>query len=267
MQDNEKLDVAVVDYENQVQVKEERTGGMVEVDNMETIIRQAEIAERAINALNKTMMLALKITSVHDWVLIGGKPYLQESGSTKVATLFGISQDIVSVTTQTDLEGYKTFYVIVKLTDKTRSITAEGSRSMRDDFFSKGKDGMKLPSEIDEGDVRRSAITNAVNTAIKRMVPGLRGITAQTLEEAGFDLSKISGYTFKAGSKGGTPKGKEVEELKCTECGKSVSQTVASYSQSKFNGVILCVDCQKKKSTKSEPPKNVNMYPDEFGNF
>ena len=49
----------------------------------DNIMYLAEKADKMITAMNKIMSAALKITSEHDWTLIGGKPYLQESGATK----------------------------------------------------------------------------------------------------------------------------------------------------------------------------------------
>ena len=57
----------------------------------DNILYLAEQADKYIAAMNRIMDAALKITCELDWVLIGGKPYLQESGATKVARLFGIS--------------------------------------------------------------------------------------------------------------------------------------------------------------------------------
>lgn len=239
----------IIDVTN-LPTSQKEASGLVEIDSMDVIIQQALVADKAVEALKKVMNAALKITSSYDWVLIGGKPYLQESGAAKIANLFGLSQDIIGVETQTDNLGYKTFIVKVKLSDAKRSIVAEGSRSMKEDFFAKvkGKEELKAPELIDEGDVRRAAITNAINTGIKRMIPGLRGITTKELEDAGFDIKNISGYTFKDGSQGGAKKNvAEGTGLKCESCGKEVTQKIASYSQSKFDGHIFCFDCQTKK--------------------
>lgn len=117
---------------------------------------------------------------------------------------------------------------------------------MRDDFFAKsGKDNpLKKPDEIDERDVKMAAYTNCVNNGIKRIIPNLRNIDVAALERAGLDVNKISGYTFKSGGKGGAGKKAEESGLKCEQCGKAITQTVASFSQGKF-GKMLCMECQK----------------------
>ena len=74
----------------------------------ETILMLAEQAEKRIEAMNKIMNASLKMTTVNDWVLIGGIPYLQESGATKVARLFGISWQIEEPKKEIRADGHYT---------------------------------------------------------------------------------------------------------------------------------------------------------------
>lgn len=214
--------------------------------NADNILYLAEKADKHIEAMNKIMTAALKITNELDWVLIGGQPYLQESGATKVARLFGISiqligQPVISI----DNEGYKTYTYKARFMLKDQFIECEGSRSMKEDFFaSAGKDKpLKKPDEIDERDVKMAAYTNCLNNGVKRLIPNLRNIDVATLENAGLDISKIRGYTFKTGSKGGNSGKAEDSGLACSKCGSPITQAEASYSQSKF-GAMLCRKCQ-----------------------
>lgn len=213
--------------------------------NTDNILYLAEKAEKYIDAMNRIMDAALKITNELDWVLIGGKPYLQESGATKVARLFGISIQLIGKpTVEFDNEGYKTYTYKARFMMKDQFIECEGSRSMKDDFFARTKAGIKKPDEIDDRDVKMSAYTNCINNGIKRLIPNLRNIDVATLENAGLDVSRIGGYTFKTGSKGGSKQTAEESGHVCSRCGAAVTQKVASYSQSK-HGVILCMNCQK----------------------
>lgn len=213
--------------------------------NTDNILYLAEKAEKYIEAMNRIMDAALKITNELDWVLIGGKPYLQESGATKVARLFGISIQLLGQpTVEFDSEGYKTYTYKARFMLKDQFIECEGSRSMKDDFFAKKGGKLIKPDEIDDRDVKMSAYTNCINNGIKRLIPNLRNIDVATLERAGLDTSKIGGYTFKDGSKGGASKAAEDSGLVCSKCGAAVTQKVASYSQSKY-GEILCMNCQK----------------------
>ena len=97
-----------------------------------------------------------------------------------------------------------------------------------------------------------AAYTNCLNNGIKRLIPNLRNIDVETLERAGLDVSKIRGYTFKTGSKGGNSGKAEDSGIVCADCGAAVTQNVASFSQSKF-GKILCMKCQKKADKKPAP--------------
>ena len=222
------------------------SGALVDI-NQDNILYLAKRADEYIDAMNKIMEVSLKITTEKDWVLIGGTPYLQESGATKVARLFGVNwQFLGEPKVEIDSEGYKTFTYRARFFLNNQFIECEGSRSYRDDFFAKqGKDKpLKKPDEIDIRDVKLSAYTNCINNGIKRLIPGLRNIDISTLEDAGLDVGKLRGYTFKDGTKGGTSKKAEDSGLVCEDCGKAITQSVASFSQSKF-GKMLCMDCQR----------------------
>lgn len=237
----EIIDADITDLTSRPQ----QNGGLLDT-NTDNILYLADKAEQYIKAMNRIMDAALRITTEYDWILIGGKPYLQESGTTKVARLFGISIQIMGSNFTVDSEGYKTFTYKARFMLKDQFIECEGSRSMKDDFFAKaGKDKpLKKPDEVDERDVKMAAYTNCLNNGIKRLIPNLRNIDISALEKAGLDISKIQGYTFKTGAKGGSAPTAEASGLKCEMCGKDISQKVASYSQGKF-GKMLCMDCQK----------------------
>lgn len=221
-----------------------QNGGLLD-SNTDNILYLAEKADQYITAMNKIMDAALKITNELDWCLIGGNPYLQESGATKVARLFGISIQLIGQPViECDPQGYKTYTYKARFMLKDQFIECEGSRSMKEDFFAGKGEKMKKPDEIDERDVKMAAYTNCLNNGIKRLIPNLRNIDVATLERAGLDVSKIRGYTFKTGSKGGNSGKAEDSELKCEGCGAAITQKVASYSQGKF-GKMLCYNCQK----------------------
>lgn len=228
-----------------------QSGGLLD-SNTDNILALAQKADQYIEAMNKIMTAALKITNELDWCLIGGTPYLQESGATKVARLFGVSWQLVgNPEIACDPQGYKTYTYKARFFLNNQSIEAEGSRSMKDEFFTgkqKDRDGkpvqFKKPDEIDERDVRLAAFTNCINNGVKRLIPGLRNIDIATLEKAGFEVSKIRGYVFKEGSKGGNGSKAENSGIVCSKCGAAITQAVASFSQGKF-GAPLCMNCQK----------------------
>jgi hypothetical protein len=216
----------------------------------DTLIALAEHADKMVIALKKIMNAALRITTWMDWVLIGGKPYLQETGATKVATLFGIGWEILNVSRELD-EGYPSFTYRIRFMMGKKKIECDGSRSGKEDFFT-GRGRSKGPDEIDANDVKMSAYTNCLNNGIKRLIPGLRNIDCADLENAGVDVKRLAGYTFKEGAKGGKGKGAENSGLVCAACSVAITQKVASYSESKY-GAPYCMDCQKKAAAGTLP--------------
>ncbi len=220
------------------------SGGLLSADT-DNILYLAQKAEAYINAMNRIMDAALKITNELDWVLIGGKPYLQESGATKVARLFGISIQLIGQpVVECDQEGYKTYTYKARFMLKDQFVECEGSRSMKDEFFAGKGEKLKKPDEVDARDVKMAAYTNCLNNGIKRLIPNLRNIDVDTLERAGLDASKLQGYTFKTGSKGGNTGKAEDSGLACSACGAPITQAEASYSQAKM-GAMLCRKCQQ----------------------
>lgn len=214
------------------------------------IIVQAARAEALVDALNKMMLAAIRITTHMDWVLIGGCPYLQETGATKVARLFGIGWRILDVQKELD-EGYPSFTYRMEFKMNQNLIECEGSRSGKDDFFA-GKERQKTPDAIDVLDVKKAAYTNCLNNGIKRILPGLRNIDMASLEAGGIDTGRIKGYSFKSGSKGGNSGSAKDSGLVCVACGGAVSQKVASYSEGKY-GRKLCMKCQKDAAKQPQP--------------
>lgn len=235
----------------------------------DNVLAVAERADKMVTALNKIMQAALKITTARDWVNIGGTPYLQESGATKVARLFGISWEILDVRKETDNEGYPTFHYRMAFSMGKARVEAEGSRSARDEFFAGSKTdkngnpkNIKSPDEIDIRDVKQAAFTNCLNNGIKRILPGLRNLDISALEAAGLRVQEIRGYMFKEGSKGG--KTKADSSLTCSVCSAAITQAEASYSEGKF-GQQLCRACQDKTKKAAVSAKEKSQQSNDDG--
>lgn len=221
--------------------------------DFDNVLALADRADKMVGALNKIMAAAIKITTPKDWCLIGGTPYLQETGASKVARLFGIGWNIHPGYPKVELDGdgYPTYTYRMTFRMGAQQIEAEGMRSARDEFFAgkkTDKNGnpqqQKTVDEIDLADVKRSAYTNCLNRGIKGILPGLRNLDVADLERGGINLNKTGGYTFKTGSKGGNTGKAEESGLACEACGASITQRVASFSQGKY-GRALCMNCQK----------------------
>lgn len=170
------------------------------------IIAIAEQSEARLGALNKIKRVALKLTNPHDWVDESGRPYLQASGAEKVARLFGISWRI-SEPIKEELEGGHFSYTYKgEFALGGASIEAIGTRSSKDGFFKKykyaGDERLELPaSEIDRGDVKKSAYTNLLGNGITRLL-GIRNLTYDDLKEyAGITQDQVTRVEFKKGGR------------------------------------------------------------------
>lgn len=248
----------LIPYENQNSMVSVVDNDIMTTD-VNSLMAIAEQAERRVAALNKMMNAAIKITSGLDWTVIGGKPYLQETGATKVARLFGISWRIAEgYPKQTiDNNGYPTWEYRMIFTMGNNSIECDGSRDGSGDFFT-GKTDKKNADEINTANVKKSAYTNCLNNGIKRLLPGLRNIDLAVLEAQG--IKPGSGYTFKTGSKGGNS-GKAADSgLVCEYCGTAIPQNVASFSQGKYNKK-LCMKCQKNPAAIAPPMDDNDELP------
>lgn len=241
--------------DNEIMVVNDNSTEAVLAYDYDNILSIAERADKMVKAMNKIMDAALKITTGRDWCLIGGMPYLQETGASKVARLFGISWRICDGYPKQEINnaGYPTFTYRMQFTLNGQTVECEGMRSAADEFFT-GRN-KKSPDEVDIADVKRSAYTNCLNRGIKTILPGLRNLDVTDLERAGIDIGKTGGYTFKTGTKGGKSEEEKADGLVCADCGAKISQKVASFSQGKY-GRPLCMDCQKKPQAPAE-----NDYP------
>lgn len=171
------------------------------------LVRVAEQAEKRIDAVNKIKRLALRVTNAHDWTDQGGKPYLQVSGGEKVARLFGISWTISEPIFEAEEGGHFSYTYTGTFSLSGASIEAVGTRSSKDGFFkkygNKDEDGNKTvlpPSEIDKGDVKKSAYTNLIGNGITRLL-GIRNLTWEELDTAGIKKDNVGKVDYKKDGK------------------------------------------------------------------
>ena len=179
-----------------------------------TLIAISEQAEKRIEAMHKIKRMALKLTNPHDWVDENGKPYLQASGAEKVARLFGVGWQISEPVRDSIEGGHFTYTYHGEFFLAGASIEAIGTRSSKDGFFKKyewkGEEGNKtrveLPvSEIDPGDVKKSAYTNLLANGITRLL-GIRNLTYEDLREfAGITKEQIVSVEYKKSGKASAP--------------------------------------------------------------
>lgn len=166
---------------NDVNVNDETMPVVLGADNL---VQMADMAEKRVQAIKRIKQAALSVTSKHDWVDQSGKPYLQVSGSEKIARLFGISWTIDEPQLTTEEDGHFSYtYKGAFTIGTTPPIDFIGSRGSKDGFFSKSHETNIPPSEIDRNDVKKSAYTNLLGNGITRLL-GLRNLTWEEVEVA-----------------------------------------------------------------------------------
>ena len=168
-----------------------------------TLIQLAEQAEKRIDAMHKIKKVALKSTSRHDWCDQNGKPYLMDSGATKIARLYGVSWRLGEPIKEFEEGGHYSFTYKGEFSLAGATIEAIGTRSSKDPFFNRysWEDGKKTalpPSAIDAGDVKKAACTNCIVNGLTRLI-GLRNLTYEDLQEfAGITKEMIGKVEYKS---------------------------------------------------------------------
>lgn len=193
----------------------------------DTLIALAEAAEKRIEAVNKIKMIALRVTNSRDWLDMNGKPYLQGSGAEKVARQFGISWKIEDPILEFEEGGHYSYTYKGKFSVAGVTIETIGSRSTKDKFFMKyeWQSGVKVPlplSEIDRGDVKKSAYTNCIASGVGRLL-GIRNLTYADLAQAGIKQEELQGVQYKE-------KGK-AKEAPVEEGATTIETTVGKIAQ------------------------------------
>ncbi len=169
------------------------------------LISVAEQAKARIAAVLTIKQSVLMVTNPSDWVDQNGKPYLQASGSEKIANLFNISWQIEEPLYEEEAGGHFTYSYKGTFTLGGRTIQCIGTRSSKDAFFKKfertsdGQRGSELPiSAIDKGDVKKSALTNLLGNGITRIL-GIRNLTWDDLKEfANITQDQVPGVKYKS---------------------------------------------------------------------
>lgn len=172
----------------------------------DSLLALADRAEKQIEAIKKIKSIVLRVTGSHDWLDQQGKPYLAVSGAEKVARIFGISWRIDEPSFEIEPDGHFAYCYKGYFTLGAATIEAIGTRSSKDGFFKRfsysegGEKALLPPSEIDKGDVKKSAFTNLIGNGITRLL-GIRNLEWSELEAAGLkrdSMSKVS-YNNNAG--------------------------------------------------------------------
>lgn len=224
-------------------------------------------AEARITAFVKIKQLSLKATTSHDWVSLGGRPYLQDTGTEKIAGLFSPTVSKPNITRENFPDGHYMYICDGEAYWGGKSIPVMGSRSSRDKFFVQydytEKEGKRVRVElsteellmrIDPGDVRKSALTNYRNNAIKDVL-GLEGITWEDLKAVGITKDAVTAVEYTPQSMSGDAQGKatEVEYMLVEMYGKDYAAQLVRITENtdqngkKWPGIKTLAGCSEKK--------------------
>lgn len=224
------------------------------------LVAMAEAAEKRIDAVNKIKKLSLRVTNPHDWTDQGGKPYLQVSGSEKIARLFGISWRIGEPTYESLGEGHFSYTYKGEFTISGSRIEAIGTRSSKDGFFKAYKwegqgdnrQKIELPaSEIDRGDVKKGAYTNCIGNGITRLL-GIRNLSWDDLAESGITKDSVGKVDYK-GKDGKSKEGIKSEGAQeVTFVPKDVSMKSGEKNGKKWTAYTVIAEDGKAYKTFSE---------------
>ena len=121
--------------------------------NNETIL---SAAEKRIDLINKITILCLKVTNEHDWEKLGENAYLKASGCKKIARLFGVSSEIISITKEFSSDELGQYYIytytmLFKLRTplgSVESVQEVGTKSSRAQFFAKLAEFINQPLKL-----------------------------------------------------------------------------------------------------------------------
>ena len=178
------------------------------VATKEDLAFAVKTAQETMELVKQIKILAIKQTNKHDWVDMGGKPYLQSSGAEKIARLFGISWKIIEHKREDKQDEKGAYYIYIykgEFTMGGKTIEVIGTCSQRDRFFGKDKNtetGFKAAADVDITNVMKKANTNMINRGITTLL-GIRNLTWEEVNAGGVEQNQISKVTYAAGGAGG----------------------------------------------------------------
>lgn len=186
----------------------------VTASNLERLIADAEAL---VQFSNRIKTVALKATTANDWIMLGGNPYLKESGVKSLLRLIGASVYDLKIEEEVIFDeklGGKVGYFTAegKILFNGNTLSNIGVASTKDLFFAKRfKDGKEVflnYDEVDKANVRKKAVTNLQKRlldCVLKLAP-----TPQELEKAGIKIEAVVEYG--KGTSGGKVDSKEEKD-------------------------------------------------------
>jgi len=180
--DPESAGVGEVDVRESTQIKV-RDNTQIDLSTAEGVEAQTKRIEKYMEAQGRIRKACINMLNVHDLVDQDGKPYLMWTGTAKIASAFGVSYDTPRFTQEIVSDDKGEFINIQCETTVRyagRSVPEIGSCSTHDQFFAQRSkwdaqthksEKYFLPlSEIDINDIKKKALTNALNRGLKSLL-------------------------------------------------------------------------------------------------
>lgn len=193
----------------------DREQGMIAIpaqDELQRIDETMASIEKGIVAFKKIKKIALQLTKAKDWVDMGGRPYLDDGGTSNIAVAFGVDifdLELGPIQWHEDKKGrYYSFDVKGKGHSKrlNRMVEDIGTCSSRDKFFSMVGGQLKEIEEVDMANIKKKAVTNLYGRLIKRLL-GIGSVDFDDLSEAGINRSDVPKVTYKGKAQEQPPAG------------------------------------------------------------
>ena len=171
----------VAAVENRKEIKTLQSNTQIDISTPEGVELQTRRIEKFMEAQKRIRIACIQMTNIHDWVDQDGKPYLQWTGTSKIANAFGVSYDTPKFT-QTPTHDDEGDYIDITCESMIRyagrSVPEMGSCTTRDQFFaqrSREVNGKRekyfLPiSELDINDIKKKSLTNMLNRGLKSLL-------------------------------------------------------------------------------------------------
>ena len=147
-------------------------------------------------------LILISLTTPKDWTNLGDKPYLTESGVSKIASVIGVqfSEPQIEESAGDDAQGHFIEYTCrLEAMWRGKVLPEIGTSTTRDQFFARAN-GEDLPFEkINRMNVKKKCVTNAHGRALTKML-GLRGLSWDEITARGVDRPTES-VRFKGGER------------------------------------------------------------------
>jgi len=163
------------------------------------VIKRAELQ---VNGLNKIKEISLKITNKNDWVIMNGKPCLNNTGCMKVANLWGVSfhSPVISEDKRTDDRGdYILFTAAGEGEFRGRVVNDIGTFSTRDKLFGSVGGNLKPLADVDLPSIKKGAITNWQSRILKKIL----GLSFEMSDLEKRNISPANNVNHASGGAGG----------------------------------------------------------------